>query len=110
MAKQLELILRPGKLARLERQHFGALHGTDTARDLGVRRREMVMPEQRHLLLEWALGMHHPEQPSLPGVVNAGIWRELAARRDANVRAVADSRVHVVGLLFEVDQVGGDGD
>ena len=53
--------------------------------------------------------MHHPEQPPLPGVVNAGVWRELAARRDAHVRAVADPRVHVIGLLLEVDQVGGNG-
>ena len=45
--------------------------------------------------------MHHPEQPSLAGVVDTGVRRELAARGDADVRALADLRVDVVGLLRE---------
>ena len=77
---------------------FVACSAADGAGDLAVGRGEVVVPEQRHLLLQRALRVDHPEQPSLPRVLDVRVRRELTARRDADVGVLSDLPVHVVGL------------
>ena len=98
-AEQLDLPVRTRQLARFERHHLRALHRAEGARDLAVGRGEVVVPEERHLFLERTLRVHHPEQPALAGVLDVRVRRELAAaRRHADVVALPDLRIHVVGL------------
>ena len=85
------------------------LHHLAIVADLLVTSREMAVPEQRHLLLERTRRMHHPEQPSLPGIVDVDVGRELTApRRHARVGRAADMRVDVVTLPGVVHQEGDD--
>ena len=73
---------------------------------LRVGRREVVVPEERHLLLERTVAVHHPEQPSLPRVEDVGRGENGAvpARGDLDVARLADLRVDVVGNLLVVDE------
>ena len=66
----------------------------------------MVVPEQRHLLLQRALAVHHPEHPALTGIVDvvARVESAAAARHHAQIGRIADVGVHVVGHPFEVDE------
>jgi hypothetical protein len=69
----------------------------------------MVVPEERHLLLQRSLRVHHPKQPPLAGVLDVGVRRELApSRRHADMVNLPNPRVHVVGLPFVVDEVVDD--
>ena len=89
--EQLELSLHAAR-------RFTGLAGHHRARDpvaigvvdLAVGRGEVVVPEERHLLLERPPRMDHPEQPPLPGVRDVGAGQELAARGDADVTGLAD--------------------
>jgi hypothetical protein len=108
LAEHLDLSLRARKLAGLERQHLRRQHAANGAVQLAERRREVVVPEERHLLLERPPRVHHPKQPSLPRVLDRDVRRKrAAARRDAGVRGIADLLVHVVGNLLEVEQISG---
>ena len=48
--------------------------------------------------------MHHPEQPALARVGDAGIRREGAAGGRADVAGLADIQIHVVGDGLVVDE------
>ena len=106
LAKELQLTLGPGKLAGDIGHHLRALHGADRAVDLAVRRREVVVPEQRHLFLQRSLRVHHSEQPTLPRVFDDGVRLEPAGTiEDRDVRGVSDPTVYVAGLILVVEQV-----
>ena len=108
-AEQLDLSGRARQLALFERHHLGALHGAERTGDLAVAGGEVVVPEERHLLLQRTLRVHHPEQPALAGVLDVRVRRELApSRRHADMVNLPDLRVHVVGLSFVVDEVVDD--
>jgi hypothetical protein len=99
--------LRAGQLTLLQGHHLGALDGAEGAGHLAVRRGEVVVPEKRHLLLERALRVDHPEQPPLPRVLDARVRGEPArARGDVDVIRPPDLAVHVVGLTVHVHQIG----
>src|SRR5688572_28315265 len=68
LAQQFHLSWRTGQIAGLERHHLGADDLTGIPRHLAVGGGEVVVPEQRHLLLQRPAGVHHPEQPALPGI------------------------------------------
>ena len=67
----------------------------------------MVVPEQRHLFLERTLRVHHPEQPALARVFDAGIRRELPARGDPHVLAIAYLGIDLVRLKLVVEELRG---
>ena len=110
LAKELNLTLRSaGFLVGLGGEHArreGAV--ADVVGDLRVGRREVVVPEERHLLLQRALRMHHPEQPALAGIEN--VVRRLestpASSCHTDVARAADQTVHIVGDLRETQQAG----
>ena len=66
----------------------------------------MVVPEERHLLLQRTLAVHHPEQPPLPGVVDVASRLESACGSGghADVARRPDLCVDVVGEAFEAEQ------
>ena len=75
---------------------------------LRVGRGEVVVPEERHLLLQRPPAVHHAEQLALARVVDDRVGRELAARGDRHVFGLADVRIDVVGLLLVIQQVVDD--
>ena len=66
---------------------------------------EVVVPEQRHLLLQRAPRMNHAEQPALARVVDVDVRREQVARGHLRVVGPADALVDVVGPAFVVDEM-----
>jgi hypothetical protein len=107
LPKKLDLALRSRQLAGLERHHLGGLNGTHNPRHLAVCGGEVVVPEQRHLFLERTLRVHHPEQPALSRVLDAGIRRELPTRGDPHVLAIAYLGIDLVRLKLEVEELRG---
>ena len=74
-------------------------------RDLRVRGGEVVVPEERHLLLERAVRMHHPEQPPLARVGDDGARRKrVPAARDLDVPGLQILRVDIVVDRLVVEQ------
>ena len=71
----------------------------------------MVVPEERHLLLQRALRVHHPEQPALAGVEDIGRWLKAvaAASGHADVARTADERIDIIGDVRVVQQAGDGG-
>jgi hypothetical protein len=69
-SKQLDLTLRARQFAGLEGHHARGLRASRDARDLRVRSGEVVVPEERHLLFQRPSRVQHPEQPSLPRVLD----------------------------------------
>ncbi len=105
VAEQLELSLGAvAILGRLGGQHPRRLGAVVGAGDLRVGGGEVVVPEERHLLLEGALGVDHPEQPALAGVGDVEVRREGAAGGHADEAGLADLAVDVVRDLVEVHQ------
>ena len=104
-AKELDLALRAGQLAALEGHHLGRLQRADRTRDLGVGGGEVVVPEERHLLFERPLCVHHAEEPTLARVFDAGVGSEGSAGGDVDVVGLADLRIDVVGLAVHVEDV-----
>ncbi len=78
----------------------------DLAGDLRVGGGEVVVPEERHLLLQRALRVHHPEQPALPGIedVVRRLKAAAAAARHPDISRPADERIHIVGNLGVVEK------
>jgi hypothetical protein len=97
--------LRPWCVAGLVGHHLRADYIPQGAGHLAVTDAEVVVPEERHLFLERASGVDHPKQPTLPRVVDVRARRELPARRHAHVLCQPDLRIHIVGLLFEIDEI-----
>ncbi len=87
--------------------HPGGFNGADLALDFGVRRREVVVPEQRHLFLQRTPTVHHTKQPPLACVGDVRRWTER--RSDTNVGRMANHRIDVVGEGGVVDEMGGGG-
>ncbi len=108
LAEELDLPLRPaGVFVGLGREHPRREPAVAyLAVDLRVGGGEMVVPEERHLLLQRALRVHHPEQPALAGVENVVRWLEAAAAasRHADISRPADERIHIVGNLGVVEK------
>jgi hypothetical protein len=96
--------LRAWQLSGFERHHFRALNGTAKPGHLAVGRREVVVPEERHLFLERPLRMQHSEEPPLTRVFDIRIRGELPAGRDTNVTNLADLRVDIVRQLLILDE------
>jgi hypothetical protein len=95
-----------GVLAGLGGEHAGGFRRSEGAVDFRVGGGEVVVPEERHLLLERALAMDHPEQPALARVVD--VRQRLKApggtRGDADVPRLADLAVDVVRCAVEGEQ------
>ena len=79
LAEELDLPLRPAQRAGLVREHLGRLHGAGVGGQLAVGGGEVVVPEQRHLLLQRAPRVDHAEHPALARVVDVDVWREEVA-------------------------------
>jgi hypothetical protein len=106
LAQELELTLRMcGIFVRPGGHCAGAVRGAEPARDLAVSGGEVVVPEERHLLLERPRAVDHAEDPPLPRVGDDGRRRELTARRHAHEARLPDIRVDVVGDLLVVDEL-----
>src|SRR5439155_2295967 len=60
--------------------------------------------EQRHLLLQRPIAVHHAKQPPLPGIGDVRLRREDAAGRDAHVPRLADLAVDGVRNTLVVDE------
>ena len=105
LAEQLELPLRPAQRARLVREHLGALHGARLGGQLAVGGGEVVVPEERHLLLQRTPRVHHAEHPALARVVDVDVGREQVACAHLRVVGPSDALVDVVGPPLVVDQV-----
>ena len=82
-------------LAAMARVPFGR---AERGRHLRIRGGEVVVPEERHLLLERPVGVHHPEEPALPGGVDS--WRRARTRPLIRVPA------YPAWPIFAVDIVG----
>jgi hypothetical protein len=103
-----ELLVLPHLRARhfvgTGRHHLRAVHRAERAVDLRIRGGEVVVPEQRHLLLQRTAAVDHAKQLALTGVVDDRVRCELAARRDRNVFRLVDVAIHVVRLLLVIQQ------
>jgi uncharacterized NAD-dependent epimerase/dehydratase family protein len=94
------LTLRAGKLAGDVGEQLGALHIAERSIELAVRGGKVVVPEERHLLLQWPPRMDHAEQPALTRIFDVRVRLETSgAIEDGDVRRVPDIRVNVVGLI-----------
>jgi hypothetical protein len=75
LANQLVVPLRTRGLTALVRHHLRADDRADRTGHLRVADAEVVVPEERHLLLQRAARVHHAEQPPLPRILDAGVRR-----------------------------------
>ena len=66
----------------------------------------MVVPEERHLLLQRPPGMDHPEQPALPRVGDVLGWQKRATRGHTNQTWPPNQFVDIVFVLLIIDEVG----
>jgi hypothetical protein len=110
LPEQLDLPLRPPEHARLVREQLRALQHARFVSQLAEAGGEVVVPEQRHLLLQRTTRVDHPEHPPLTGIVNVDVRREEAAalvvrRIDLRVILAADACVHIVGTTFVVHEM-----
>ena len=105
LAKQFDLPFLSGRiLRRFRRQRARGVGRLNRAGELRVARREVVVPEEGHLLLQRAVRVDHAEQPPLPGVVDEGVGRKRRVRRRRqDVARLPDLRIHIVGDELVVD-------
>src|SRR5262245_3822247 len=92
------------------REQLGALQHPRVVGQLAEAGGEVVVPEQRHLLLQRTTRVDHPEHPPLTGIIDVDVGREEAAallvrRIDLRVIRAADARVHIVGTTFVVHEM-----
>ena len=71
---------------------------------LRVGSREVVVPEQRHLLLQWTPGVDHAEEPALPRIVDHGLRLKGAARGNGNGSGLPNQVIDFVRHGLEVEQ------
>jgi hypothetical protein len=64
----------------------------------------VVVPEQRHLLLQRTIAVDHAEQPALPCIVDVRSRRERPARGDPCVSGHANERIDRVRHALEVHE------
>ena len=96
LAEELDLALRPAQHAGLVREHLGRLCGAGVGDQLAVGGGKVVVPEQRHLLLQRAPRVGHAEQPALPRVVDVDVRREELASGHLRMVGSSDALIHVV--------------
>ncbi len=109
LAKQLELSLHAARiLGRLRREHPRRFFRARVVGDLRVGCREMVVPEERHLLLQRPATVHQPEQPALTGIGDVRRGLEAAARGHAHVPCRTDEVIDVVRDLGVVEETAGE--
>ena len=111
VAEQLQLAPEPARMLRsLCRHHLRGALAADGIRDLAVRGREMLVPEQRHLFLQRAPRVHHAEQPPLARVIDRRGRRERFHRagrwRHGRIPSLTDERVDVVWRAVIVHELG----
>jgi hypothetical protein len=88
LAEQLDLSLRPAQHAGLVREQLRALQHARVVGQLAEAGGEVVVPEQRHLLLQRTPRVDHPEQPALTGIVDVDVGREEVAVRGVDLRVI----------------------
>ena len=93
-----------GILRRLGGQIPRRFRRSQHPRNLVVAGREMVVPEERHLLLQRTTAVHHAEQPPLTRVDDVRLGEKLAAGGGAHVAGCADPGVDLVRQLLVVDE------
>ena len=105
-AKQLDLPLLVRRIFRRLRRHQPRrVLRFDGSGQLRIPGREVVVPEDRHLLLQGTVRVHHPEQPSLARIVGHRVRRKRSAmRRRLHVTGRADLGVDGVGDALEIQQ------
>ena len=107
LPQQLELPLEPGRVLRgLGRKCPRSLDRTEFAGDLRVGGGEMVVPEERHLLLQRTAAVDQAEEPALARMSDVGVWLKSARRGDPGVPRSPDEIIHIVGKACVVEQVG----
>jgi hypothetical protein len=111
VAEELQLAPNlPGVLRRFRGHHPRAVDGVRVASNLAVGGSEMVVPEERHLLLQRPAAVHHPEKPALAGIVDDRGRRKRPVRRRLDVARRADLPIDIVcnGGVVEklVDRLG----
>src|SRR5206468_10032159 len=79
---------------------FVAIQGDD----LRVGGRKVVVPEERHLLLERTTRMNHAEEPTLPRIVDHGARQELTSCRDQRVPRLPYQAIDIVRYDFVIEQ------
>ena len=106
VAQQLDLAaLLRRILGRFRRHQPRTVLRFDPARrDLRNAGREVVVPEERHLLLQRTVRVHHPEQPSLSRIVGDRVGGEGALRCRAEIPGFAEVGVDGIGDRVVVDQ------
>jgi hypothetical protein len=66
----------------------------------------VVVPEERHLLLQRPPRVDHAEQPALTRILDVRVrLKTSGAVEDRHVRRIADIGVDVVGLILVIQQV-----
>ncbi len=90
VAQHLDLPADTARILARLRGHVARRFGRGRrARQLRVRRREVVVPEERHLLLERAVGVQHPEQPPLLRVGDDGVGLRTPGPPSQSARILA---------------------
>jgi hypothetical protein len=96
------------------RHHLRGGLAADGVRNLAVGRSEVLMPEQRHLLLQGAPRVQHAEQPPLTRVVDGRRRRKRLHHpgrwRHGRIPALTNELINIVGRavkLYERIQRGG---
>jgi hypothetical protein len=92
-----------GILAWFRRHVARGFCGADKAGNLRVAGGEVVVPEERHLLLKRTIAMDHPEQPALSCLCDVRSWSEFATARQ-HVPRLPNLAVHIVGDALVLDE------
>ena len=107
LPQQLELSLKSGGVfGGLGRKCPRPLRGIEFAGDLRVGRGEMVVPEERHLLLERAAAVDQAEEPALARMRDVGPRLKSARCGDAGEPRSPDEIIHIVREACVVEQMG----
>jgi hypothetical protein len=105
LAKQLVLPTQAVRIfGRFGAQRAAGAVRPDLTGDLAEPGREVVVPEEGHLLLQRSCTVDHPKQHALPGVGDALIWPKWAASGRTQESGDTDVVVDGVRHLLVVDQ------
>ena len=110
VTQQFDLTAELSRIVRrLGRHQPGAFLGAKRARNLTEGSGKVVMPEERHLFLEWTRRMHHSEQPALAGIRDHRVRPERTLARRQQIARLPDEVIHIVRKVVVVDEVVDDG-
>ena len=87
------------------REHLGRLPFAGVDRQLAVGRGEVVVPEQRHLLLQRAPAVDHAEDPALACILDVDVGREEVFGGNERMVGASDALIDVVGSALVVDEI-----